>query len=234
MTLQGTFEAIPFGVAAAVSITLAVFAWQRRSLPMAPAFFTLMAGEAAWALFEALELVVVEMPLKQVFIAAEDRRRGNDDIWAYWRSCSTIPVTAIGSRLAVSMRSVPQPWCSSCGVDQSMAPLLLGRTCQIPDWRPFAIARPIYAPDSGFTSAIATSWSRSRALLLAQAAVQSAGVYRAQAVVMLVRGVGAVGRQYGRHVAGLRLHPCGYRRNDFRGDRAWRSCPACFDSGSST
>ena len=59
MMLQSNPEAIPFAIAAAVSGTLAVFAWRRRSLPMATAFIVMMAGEAAWALFEAIELVCV-------------------------------------------------------------------------------------------------------------------------------------------------------------------------------
>ena len=69
MTPQANYEAIPFAIAAAVSAALAVFAWRRRRLPLAPAFLTLMAGEAAWALFEAFELVVIELPAKEIFIA---------------------------------------------------------------------------------------------------------------------------------------------------------------------
>ena len=67
MTFQPNPAAIPFAVAAIVSGVLAVFAWRRRSLPMAPAFALMMTGETAWALFEALELVFVELTAKQPF-----------------------------------------------------------------------------------------------------------------------------------------------------------------------
>ena len=55
MTFQSIPEAIPIGIAAVLSGTLAVFAWRRRSMPMAPAFADMMAGETAWALGAALE-----------------------------------------------------------------------------------------------------------------------------------------------------------------------------------
>src|SRR5271168_2375154 len=65
MMLQSNPVAIPFGIAAAVSATVAFFAWRRRSLPMAPAFVTMMAGAAAWALVEALELVPAHPTLQE-------------------------------------------------------------------------------------------------------------------------------------------------------------------------
>src|SRR5215470_205066 len=68
MTLQGLPEAIPIGIAAVLSGTLAVFAWRRRAMPMAPAFAAMMAGETAWALGAALEPIIVELPLKRVCI----------------------------------------------------------------------------------------------------------------------------------------------------------------------
>src|SRR5437667_10244752 len=69
MTLQPNPEAIPFGVAVAISGCLAVLAWRRRGMPVAPAFAVMMAGEAAWALFEALELIVVDLPVKRLCFA---------------------------------------------------------------------------------------------------------------------------------------------------------------------
>jgi PAS domain S-box-containing protein len=64
---QANPEAIPFFVAVAISIFLAVFAWRRRHASrMAPFFATMMAGEAAWALFEALELVIVNLEIKKI------------------------------------------------------------------------------------------------------------------------------------------------------------------------
>src|SRR5262249_9452443 len=69
LTLQANPEAIPFGIAAAISGGLALFAWRRRALPTAPAFAVMMTGEAAWALFEAMELVIVDLPVKRLCFA---------------------------------------------------------------------------------------------------------------------------------------------------------------------
>ena len=68
MTFQSIPEAIPIGIAAVFSGTLAVFAWSRRSMPMAPAFATMMAGETVWALGSALEPSIVELPIKRLCI----------------------------------------------------------------------------------------------------------------------------------------------------------------------
>ena len=68
MTFQSIPEAIPIGIAAVFSGALAVFAWRRRSMPMAPAFATMMAGETVWALGSALEASVVELPIKRLCI----------------------------------------------------------------------------------------------------------------------------------------------------------------------
>jgi hypothetical protein len=59
--------AVPFAVSGAISLLLVVIAWRRRRLPMAPACAVMMAGEAAWALLEAVELVTVPMAVKRVF-----------------------------------------------------------------------------------------------------------------------------------------------------------------------
>ncbi len=58
-------EAIPFGIAVAISAGLAALAWHRRGMPIARAFTVMVAGEAAWALFEAMELVIVPLPMKE-------------------------------------------------------------------------------------------------------------------------------------------------------------------------
>ncbi|MGD0044248.1 MAG: histidine kinase N-terminal 7TM domain-containing protein, partial [Isosphaeraceae bacterium] len=68
MTFQSIPEAIPIGIAAVFSGTLAVFAWSRRSMPMAPAFATMMAGETVWAFGSALEPSIVELPIKRLCI----------------------------------------------------------------------------------------------------------------------------------------------------------------------
>jgi signal transduction histidine kinase/ActR/RegA family two-component response regulator len=184
MTLQGNFEAIPFAIAAAVSVTLAVFAWQRRGLPMAPAFLTLMTGEAAWALFEALELVVVEMPVKKVLIAL--------------RIAGAV-TTILGVLAFVLLYTGHGDWLAPRRFGVICAPavffVFVAWTNQ---WHhyywvghvrdrvgPFILARPIYAAGFWIHFAYCYVLVAVCAWLLAQAAVQSAGVYRAQAVIML-------------------------------------------------
>ncbi len=66
INLQANPEAIPFGIAVAISAGLAVLAWRRRRMPLTRAFAVMMIGEAAWALFEAMELVIVDLPWKQL------------------------------------------------------------------------------------------------------------------------------------------------------------------------
>ncbi len=63
MTFQANVEALPFGVAAAIAIVLALLTWERRVI-RAHAFAVMMFGEAVWALAEALELLTVELPIK--------------------------------------------------------------------------------------------------------------------------------------------------------------------------
>jgi signal transduction histidine kinase/ActR/RegA family two-component response regulator len=68
LALQRNPDAIIFAVAGAISAILTVFAWHRRSSPRAPFFAAMMAGETAWALGEALELVTVDLRLKLLFL----------------------------------------------------------------------------------------------------------------------------------------------------------------------
>jgi PAS domain S-box-containing protein len=68
MIFQNVPEVIPIGIAAGLSGALAGFAWRRRTMPMAPAFATMMAGEAAWALGAALEPSIAELPIKRLCI----------------------------------------------------------------------------------------------------------------------------------------------------------------------
>jgi signal transduction histidine kinase/CheY-like chemotaxis protein len=63
---QANLEAIPFFIAAAISAGLAVWTSRRRSQAAYANFAVIMAGEASWAFFEALELVTTELPVKQV------------------------------------------------------------------------------------------------------------------------------------------------------------------------
>jgi PAS domain S-box-containing protein len=68
ITFQSVPEAFPIAVAAVFSSVLAVVAWRRRAMPMAPAFATMMAGETLWALGAALEPLVVELAIKRLLI----------------------------------------------------------------------------------------------------------------------------------------------------------------------
>src|SRR5262249_5129352 len=64
-------EAIPFGVTVLIAAGLALLAWRRRArgLALASAFAIMMAGDAAWALFEALGLVTVRRGSKRACFA---------------------------------------------------------------------------------------------------------------------------------------------------------------------
>src|SRR5436305_11761272 len=66
--IQSNADAILFAVAGGISALLALFAWRRRAMSRAPAFGTMMAGETAWALGEALELIAVDKPVKLLFL----------------------------------------------------------------------------------------------------------------------------------------------------------------------
>ena len=178
-------HAIPFGIAAAISAGLAVCTSRRRGLPMAPAFTVMMAGEAAWALFEALELIVVDPDLKQIcndfrvagavttvlgMLAFVLRYTGCTD-WLEFRRFAAICAPAV----AMVLVAWTNPWHHLYWIKHD--DIVIDGL--------YHIAKPVYGP--GFWShfgycyvlvAVAT-------LLLAQAVVRSAGVYRAQAAVML-------------------------------------------------
>src|SRR5271156_3560723 len=66
--LQANPEAIPFFIAAAISAALAMWTWRRRGQAQYANFGLIMAGEASWAFFAALELVTAELPVKQVCV----------------------------------------------------------------------------------------------------------------------------------------------------------------------
>ena len=184
MTFQANPEAIPYVVAAIVSGLLAIFAWLRRGLPMAPAFAVMMTGEAAWALFEALELVVVEIPAKQPFF--ELRNAG--------------AVTAILGLLAVVLRyTAHDEWLKLPVFTAICTPaVVLILFAWTNDWhhfywyghlavpvRGFVFARPVYGPGFWVHFTYCYGLVAASTILLAQAVVTSAGLYRVQAAVML-------------------------------------------------
>jgi PAS domain S-box-containing protein len=184
LTFQGNPRAIPFLLAGGTSAILALFAWRRREMPRAPAFLTMMAGETLWAFAEALELVVVNFHLQILFI----------DLRVVGAA------TSILGMLAFVLHYTGREWWlephrfgAICAL-----PLALTLMCWTNPWhhlfwaaiRPMriggfeiAIRRygPLFWADFGYCyTLIAVSM-----LLLAEAIVRSAGVYRAQAAVML-------------------------------------------------
>jgi PAS domain S-box-containing protein len=184
MTFQPNPAAIPFVAAAVVSGLLAFFAWRRRGLAMAPAFAVMMTGEAAWALFEALELVFVELPAKQPFY--ELRIAG--------------AVTAILGLLAVVLRYTGHvEWLKLPVFTAICTPaVIMILFAWTNDWhhfywyrheplgaRGFAFARPVYAPGFWMHFTYCYGLVAASTILLAQAVVQSKGLYRIQAAVML-------------------------------------------------
>ena len=184
MMLQSNPEAIPFAIAAAVSATVAFFAWRARSLPMAPAFITMMAGEAAWALFEALELVSAIRQLR-LLLRVEDRRRGdhhpgNAGVRAPLHRIGPVAGTPpFRGDLRPALAFIVVAWTNPFHhLYWVYAPVrrMAGR---------FHIAIPVYGPGFWLHFGYCYILVAVSAFLLAQAAVQSAGVYRAQAAVML-------------------------------------------------
>ena len=184
MTFQPNPEAIPFVVAAVVSGVLAIFAWRRRGLPIAPAFAVMMTGEAAWALFEALELVFVEIPAKKPFF--ELRNAG--------------AVTAILGLLAVVLRYTGHvDWLKLPVFTAVCTPaVVLILFAWTNDWhhfywyghmpvqvRGFVFERPVYGPGFWVHFTYCYGLVAASTMLLAQAVVTSKGLYRVQATVML-------------------------------------------------
>ncbi len=177
-------QAIPFAIAAAVSAILTVFAWRRRRLPMAPAFITMMAGETAWALFEAIELSCAA-PVSQA-------------IWYELRTAGAV-ITILGLLAFVLRYTGCVQWLKRRRFALVCAPalalILVAWTNPLHHvyWvthrpglaGPFQIAIPVYGPAFWVHFGYCYVLVAVSAFLLAQAAVQSAGVYRAQAAVML-------------------------------------------------
>ncbi|MFI5457596.1 MAG: histidine kinase N-terminal 7TM domain-containing protein, partial [Isosphaerales bacterium] len=184
MLFQADPNAIPFFVAAAISGALAVFTSRRRGMPMAPSFSVMMAGEAAWALFGGLELVLVEMQFKQVcfelrvagavttvlgMLAFVLRYTGCTD-WLVFRRFALICAPAVAMVLVAWTNPLHHLyWIGHEDV-------VIGK---------LHLAKPVYGP--GFWAHFSYCYLliAVETLLLAQAVVRSAGVYRAQAAVLL-------------------------------------------------
>ena len=184
MKLQPNPEAIPFGIAVAISVVLAVLAWRRRGMPLARAFSVMMIGEAAWALFEALELVIVDLPLKQWcfalrvggavtmilgLLATVLLYTGNDR-WVEPRRFAAICAPSLG----LTVLAWTNPWHHRYWTEIQNE--LMGN---------FWIAMPRYGP--GFWAHFAYSYAlvAVATALLVGAVYRSRGAFRAQASIML-------------------------------------------------
>ena len=177
-------QAIPFAIAAVVSAIVTAFAWRRRSLPMAPAFITMMAGESAWALFEAIELVCADPVLQAI---------------CYQMRSAGAVITILGVLAFVLRYTGWGQWLERrrfaliCALALSLILVALTNPLHHRYWvthQPaisgsFHIAIPVYGPAFWIHFGYCYVLVAVSAFLLAQAAVRSAGVYRAQAVVML-------------------------------------------------
>jgi signal transduction histidine kinase/CheY-like chemotaxis protein len=181
---QANPEAIPFFLATAISGALAVWAWRRRKSPQFATFACIMAGEASWALFEALELVT--MPLRVKYLWFELRTAG-----------ATFAVLAV---LALVLRYVglvqwlrPRRFsivCAPAVVTIALAwtnPLhhLFWKRLWNEDIGGYLIAMPGYGPAFWCHFAYCYLLVAVTTVLLANAVFRLAGLYRAQAAVML-------------------------------------------------
>jgi signal transduction histidine kinase/ActR/RegA family two-component response regulator len=181
---QADLRAIPFAVAAAISAGLAIFASRRRGLPMAPAFAVMMAGEAIWALFEALELVSADSALKRFWndfrvagavitvlgmLAFVLRYTGCAE-WLKFRRFAPICAPAV----AMVFVSWTNPWHHLYWIKHEYL-VIDGLN----------LAKPIYGPAFWAHFGYCYILIAIETLLLAHAVIRSAGVYRAQSAVVL-------------------------------------------------
>jgi signal transduction histidine kinase/ActR/RegA family two-component response regulator len=184
MTFQGNVEAVPFGVAAAIAIVLALLTWERRVIPRARAFAVMMFGEAIWALSEALELLTVELPFKI--------------IWFEVRAFGAM-VTIVSLLAFVLVFTGRERWLLPrrflCVVVPAIVLTLIAWTnswhhtfwAQIWNERigEHWIAMPSYGPFFWIAFVYSYSLVAVSAFLLAEAVWRSTGIFREQAAIML-------------------------------------------------
>jgi PAS domain S-box-containing protein len=182
--IQRNADAILFVVAGGISALLALFAWYRRTMPRAPAFGAMMAGETAWALGEAFELIAVDKPIKLLFLnlrvlgalatimglLAFVLHYAGHSRWLEARRFGLIcaPVTVL------VLLAWSDPWHHLYWAGTEMRQV--GR---------LQLLFRSYGP--GFWTSLGYSYTLVgvSTILLAAAVIRTAGVYRAQAAVML-------------------------------------------------
>jgi signal transduction histidine kinase/ActR/RegA family two-component response regulator len=182
---QANPEAIPFFIAAAISAALAVWTWRRRGQAQYANFGVIMAGEASWAFFEALELVTTELPVKQVCF---ELRTGG----------TAVTILAV---LAIVLRfSGCANWLRFSHFGLISTPVVFFVLCAWTNrwhhlfWKELRnevmgrhlIAMPYYGPLFWAHLAYCYLLVALTAALLAHAVFRMRGLYRAQAAVMLV------------------------------------------------
>ncbi len=182
---QANPEAIPFFIATAISGALAVWAWMRSRTPQVTNFALVMAGEASWALFEALELVTTKLSIKYVWF--EMRTAG--------AILTVLAVLALVLRFAglsqwlrpirLSLISAPALTTIAVAWTNPLHHLFWKRLWNA-DIGGFWIAMPVYGPLfwANFVYCyLLVAWMT---VILAHAVLRMRGPYRAQAGVMLI------------------------------------------------
>jgi PAS domain S-box-containing protein len=188
ITTQGNPEAIPFLIAAAVATAIATLAWHRRSVPGGTALFIMMAGEAGWALCAAAELLIVNLPIKQLcfslkagaailailglvtFVLRYTGHTGWLSSWIYGVIC-TLAVAPLSLAWTNDLHHL---YWSNIGI----------RTC-VQRYGTFKILVSSYGPVFWLHFGYCYLLIASSVTLLANAVARSAGIYRIQASVML-------------------------------------------------
>jgi PAS domain S-box-containing protein len=182
--LQANPEALPFGIATVISLLLACFAYRRRSTPAAIVFSVAMFGEAAWALFEALELVITDLPAKKLCFAL--------------RTAGTM-TTVLGLLATVLVYTGRVSWLTPRRFGALVAPVVvLTALAWTNEWHhlfwrdiwnkkigAFWIAMPEYGPGFWVLFTYGYVLAAITTLLLVQAVTRSAGIFRWQASIML-------------------------------------------------
>jgi signal transduction histidine kinase/ActR/RegA family two-component response regulator len=186
---QANAESIPFGITVLISAGLAFLAWRRRRgrglAETAPAFAVMMAGEAAWALFEALELVIIDDGLKRLCFALRVAAasitllgmlafvlRYTECTW--WLAPRRFAVLAV-PMLVLTLLAWTNPWHHFYW--EAIRNERLGE---------FWIAMPDYGP--GFRTHMTYSYGLAAVatILLGRAVYRSSGVFRVQAWILLL------------------------------------------------
>jgi PAS domain S-box-containing protein len=184
ITYQSVPEAFPIGVAAGVSSVLAVIAWRRRAMPMAPAFATMMIGETLWALGAAIEPVVVELSIKRLFI----------DLRIFGTIIAVLGLLAFVLRFTGHERWLEPRRFAMIGAP-AIPLIALAWTDPLHHlyWTRLSIGRiggswiavRSFGPAFWLVLVYCYALAAASSLLLVQAVIKTAGVHRAQAGVML-------------------------------------------------